>query len=329
VGVLIIDHGKVLLEKCYGLANLKTREPITPATTFELASCTKQFTGTAILRLYEQGKLSIHDNVRTYLPELPLSDNNNVIRILDLERHTSGLREYFGYPDVQPKDPRFQSNEDYLRAFARQAKPFPPYFKPGSDSRYTNTNYLLLALIVERVAHESYGTFLKREIFDPLGMKTATVYEHPNCRPVQPALGYEKDKETGTYEESWGAPPFRHETQLTVGDGAVWASLQDLARWDEGWRLGKVLKPATVKQALVPSTYGDGKRTDYAFGWDVSVSEGEIQTMSHNGLWGGFSTFVDRDVAAERTILVLANVDSVNVDAILRLGHAIPSKADE
>jgi len=329
VGVLVIDHGKVLLEKCYGLANLKTRKPITPATTFELASCTKQFKGTAILRLVEQGKLSIHDNVRKYLPELPVYDKNNPIHILDLERHTSGLREYFDYPDVKGKDPRYQSNEDYLHAFAEQAKKFPPYFKAGTDARYTNTNYLLLALIVERVAHESYGTFLKREIFDPLGMKTATVYERPNCRPEQPALGYHKDKEKGTYEESWGAPPFRHETQLTVGDGALWASLKDLARWDEGWRLGKVLEPATVKQFLVPSTYGHGKTTDYAFGWGVSLSEGKIQTMSHNGGWGGFSTFVDRDVAAERTILILANVDSVNVDAILRLGHAIPSRARE
>ena len=87
-------------------------------------------------------------------------------------------------------------------------------------------------------------------------MKTATVYESPDVIPVEPALGYHKEGDT--YQETWGPPPFRHETLLTVGDGGVWASLEDLARWEDGWRRGKVLKPATFKLALVPSGLGDG-----------------------------------------------------------------------
>ena len=231
------------------------------------------------------------------------------------------------FPDVKGKDPKFLSNEDYVGMFAREQKKFPPYFRPGADWRYTNTNYMLLALIVERVSKASYGAFLKKEIFDPLGMKTAGVYERPNFRPHEPALGYHKEK--NTFQESWGPPPFRHETLLTVGDGSVWASLEDLARWDEGWRQGKVLKPATIKQFLVPSKYGDNQTTDYAFGWGVSVEDGKLARMSHNGSWGGFHTYVDRNIAEDRTLIVLGNVDSLDVDAIVRLYRAMPPKGKE
>jgi hypothetical protein len=155
-------------------------------------------------------------------------------------------------------------------------------------------------------------------------MKTATVYGNPKVMPHEPALGYHKEK--NTFQETWGPPPFRHETHLEVGDGAVWASLDDLTRWDAGWREGKILKPATQKRVLVTSKYGDGQTTDYAFGWGVSVENGKLLRMSHNGAWGGFLTHVDRNVAEDRTLIVLSNVDSLDVDAIVRLYRAMPPK---
>src|SRR5579872_788811 len=164
VAVLVLEQGKAVFRKCYGLAHIKDKAPITPQTTFELASCSKQFTGTAILLLYEQGKLALNDDVRKYLPELPEYDKKNPIRILHLARQTSGLREYMDFPDVKGKNPKFLSNEDYVDLFARQQKKFPLYFRTGSDWRYTNTNFMLLALIVERVSKQSFGAFLKKEI---------------------------------------------------------------------------------------------------------------------------------------------------------------------
>ena len=116
---------------------------------------------------------------------------------------------------------------------------------------------------------------------------------------------------------------------LVVGDGSVWASLEDMARWDEAWREGKVLKPATRKLALVPSKYGKDSTTDYAFGWGVTLDDGKISRMGHNGSWGGFHTIVERNVAADRTLVVLGNVDSLDVDAIARLFRAMPPKAKE
>ncbi|HEV3436549.1 MAG TPA: serine hydrolase domain-containing protein, partial [Gemmata sp.] len=200
--ILVLEHGKEVFRKCYGLAHLKDKKPITPQTTFELASCSKQFTGTAILLLYEQGKLALEDDIRKHLPELPEYDKKNPIRILHLARQTSGLHEYMDFENVKGKHPKFVTNEDYVGLFALERKKAPLYFPTGSDWRYTNTNFMLLALIVERVSKESFGTFLKREIFDPLGMKTAGVYEKPNFMPHEPALGYHKDK--NIWNETWG-----------------------------------------------------------------------------------------------------------------------------
>ena len=325
--VLAIDHGKVVFEKCYGLANLKDKEPIRPRTTFELASVTKQFTGAAVLRLYEQGKLELDDDVRKYLPELPEFAPKNPIRILNLARHTSGLREYMAFPDVKGKNPAFLSNEDYVGEFARQRKKFPPYFPNGTNNRYTNTNYLLLALIVERVSKQSFGAFMKSEFFDPLGMKSATVYENQRVKPKEPALGYSKDK--GAFEEAWGPPPFRQETLLTVGDGGLWASLNDMAQWDEGWRKGKILKAKTIKEALVPSKFGKDQTNDYAFGWGLTMKDGKLAVQSHNGGWGGFATYIERNIADDRTLVILSNGGDLDSDAVISLWRRTPPKGKQ
>jgi CubicO group peptidase (beta-lactamase class C family) len=312
--VLVIEGGKVVFEKGYGLAHLNDKKPITPRTTFELASCSKHFAGAAVLRLFEQGKLGLEDDVRKYLPELPQYDKKNPIRILHLARHSSGLPEYMNFPNVKGKNPKFLANEDFVHEFARQRKKFPLYFPTGAESRYTNTNYMLLALIVERISKKSFGAILKSEFFDPLGMKTARVYENPRVRVPEPALGYSKDK--NRLKITWGAPPLRQETLLAVGDGGVWVSLEDMIRWDAGWRQNKVLKPATVKRALVPSKTRDGKSNDYAFGWHLSLDNGKLVRLSHTGAWGGFRTLVDRDLAADRTIIVLGNLDNLDPGAI-------------
>jgi CubicO group peptidase (beta-lactamase class C family) len=310
--VMIVEGGRVVFEKGYGVAHFKDNRHISPHTTFELASCSKAFTGAAILRLYEQGKLKLEDDVREFIPELPVYDPKHPIHILELSRHTSGLPEYMDFPDVKGKNPKFVTNSDYADVFARDRKKFPLYFPPGEKGRYTNTNYMLLALIVERVSKKSYAQFLKSEIFDPLGMKTAAVYENPKAEIKDPALGYAKDKQKGMFQDIWGPPPFRHESNLVVGDGSVWVSLQDMAAWDEGWRHRKVLKEETMKHALVPSKTRDGKDNGYAFGWILDYDNDKLNGMSHAGAWGGFHTVVDRNISANRTIVILSNWDLID-----------------
>ena len=231
--VLVVGHGKLIFEKGYGVAHFQDEKPVTPSTTFELCSCSKQFTGTAILLLHERGLLDVEADARKYLPELPEYDQAHPIRVLDLARHTSGLSEYpWTDPSVKGKNPKFVTNEDYLLELANNRDKYPLRFTPGEKMLYTNTNYMLLALIVERVSGKSLGAFLKKEIFDKLGMKTAAVFERPNTVIKEPALGYVRDGDE--FKAIWGPEPFFEQTMMSVGDGNIWMSARDLMHWDAG-----------------------------------------------------------------------------------------------
>jgi CubicO group peptidase (beta-lactamase class C family) len=325
--VLVVEGGRAIVEKGYGLANLKNKKPITPTTTFELASCSKQITGTAILLLYERGLLKLEDDVRKYLPELPEYDKKNPVRIVDLARQTSGLPEYWDLEDVKGRNPRFRTIEDYLSEFARQRKQHPLLFTTGQKYDYKNTNYLFMALIVERITKKSFNSFLKSELFTPLGMNTAVVNEKLRMVIKEPAMGYllEKDK----FKEVWG-PEYGEQPDLVYGAGGIWMSITDLVRWDAAWRRGKVLKPQTIDKWLALSKTRDGKDNDYAFGWWVTVEEGKLRRAMHSGGCPGICTFVDRNLASDRTIVVLCNWDAHDSNgirtAIEHLCWAMPHK---
>jgi CubicO group peptidase (beta-lactamase class C family) len=309
IGILAVDKGQIVFEKGYGLANLSQKTPITPETNFELASCSKQFTGAAILRLYEQGKLKLEDDVRKYLPELPVYDEKNPITILDLARHTSGLPEYFDLPTTNAEGRSF-TKEELLKEFGRQTEKTGLNFATGEKYEYINSNYVFLAFIVERVSQQSFGAFLQEAFFDPLGMDTTSVFDSKTFAPDKPALGYGRN-ESGGYEILWGPPAFYKPTSIVVGDGGVWSNLADLAQWDKGWREGKVLKPETIKYALVPSKTRSGAVNDYAFGWTVEMENGKLKTMEHDGSWGGFHNLILRNVAEDYTLVILSNNDDV------------------
>jgi CubicO group peptidase (beta-lactamase class C family) len=321
VAILVNHSGKLLFQKGYGLANLKDHTPITPHTLFELASVSKSFTATAVLILHDQGKLSIEDDVRKYLPELPEYRPGQPIRISDLLHHVSGLPDYMEFANVPARHKDYWDNEDYVGEFAKQRAKHPLDFETGAKFEYNNTNYMLLALIVQRVAKKSFGAFLHDEVFVPAGMKHSFVYENPSAVPRQQAsgyihaAGYEKGKSRGTWKEAWGTPPARHEKLLTVGDGAVWCNLEDMAHWDAALRAGKLLKPATMKLALTPSRTRDGKTNDYGFGWAVYFDKsGGMIGYGHGGSWGGFRTSFYRYLAADRTTIILSNRGDFNPD---------------
>jgi CubicO group peptidase (beta-lactamase class C family) len=321
VAVLVIDRGKVVVRKAYGLANLKDGTPVRPETTFELASVSKQFTAVAVCRLSDRGRLAFEDPARKYVPELPESDPKRPIRIVDLLRHTSGLPDYTGFTEPKGRDPKYVTNEDYARLIARRPKLIEPTFPCGQKYEYSNTNYMLLGLIVERVSKKSYGTFLREDIFEPLGMTHSWVYERPGEAPRHPkfghvnAIGYEKDK--GKWSAGWGSPPFRSETLLTVGDGGIWTNLDDMARWDEGVRSRKLLKPETWAQVFQPSKLRNGKANDYGFGWSLELGpKGQVAGFWHNGSWGGFHTSYARNLPADRAVVVLSNRGDFDTEAI-------------
>lgn len=307
VGVLVLDAKGVRLERCYGIANLAKRTPITSATTFELASVSKHFTGAALLLLVQRGKVAVGDDVRKHLPELPLYDAEHPITVDHLSRHLSGLPDYFTWDVEPPAKKAWYTNADAIAELARRKDSSPLESVPGEKYEYSNTGYMVLASLVERVSGLTFGAFLAKKFFEPFGMKTAWVHESPRVPTAATAIGYTREDEE--WKATWVAPTAgTHEKQLTVGDGGVWASLDDMAAWDRGLRAGKYLKVETLLGALTPGKDHGGRRIPYAMGWELQYGEDDaVVTMSHSGKWDGFETYIGHDIARGLTVVVLSN----------------------
>jgi CubicO group peptidase (beta-lactamase class C family) len=311
LAVLLTKPGRVLLMKGYGLADLRTRAPISRWTRFEIASVSKTFTATAILMLVQRGLLSVDDDVRKYIPELPQYAKDPV-RISDMLHHVSGLPSYFDLKNVPMSNKTYWVSEDYPAELARQQHQFPLRFPTGRKYEYNNTNYLLMAVVIERVAGKPFAGFMHDEIFGPAGMVDTFVYDSPasvpehSDHPCNNALGYEfKNK---AWVENWGTAPERHEKHLEVGDGAIWSNLVDMASWDMAIRANKFLTPETMRRALVPTKTRDGKINPYGLGWALFMDRtGRVEGFGHPGYWAGFRTDYRRDLNNHHTVVVLSN----------------------
>lgn len=314
LAVLINQPGRLRYAKGYGLANVERKERITADTMFELASVSKTFTATAILILHDRGTLSIQDDIRKHLPELPDYQPGHPIRIRDLLHHTSGLPDYMSFEGVKSRHRRsYLINDDFLLLFGEQKKAFPLEFPAGQKYEYQNTNFMLLAAIVERVSHDAFGKFMRDQLFVPAGMEHTFIYSEPKAVPEHRgpnnhAVGYEWNKEKEHWVASWGTPPARRETLLAVGDGGIWTCLNDMVKWDAALRAGKYLKSETWKQALSPSKTRDGKTNGYGLGWSVYFEDPKsLYGYGHDGSWGGFRTTYYRYLTADRTTVLLSN----------------------
>lgn len=332
VAIWVHQPGRLRLQKGYGLANLKTVRPITPRTNFELASLSKTITATAVLILHDRGKLSIDDDLRKVLPRLTKFHPEKPIHVRDLLRHVSGLPDYMGLNDVPKRHEDYWDNDDYVGAFATRGKRLKLDFPADSKYEYNNTNYFLLASVVAHVSGKSFGQFAREEIFQPSGMEHTFVYESPAAVPAitagrDRALGYEWNQKKAVWKEAWGTPPARQESMLVVGDGSVWSSLEDLARWDAVVRERKLLKPETWKQALTPHTTKDGKTNDYGLGWGLYFTQSrELYGYGHDGSWGGFQTSYYRYLTKDRSTVILSNRGTLDTD---KLWEALDAALDQ
>jgi CubicO group peptidase (beta-lactamase class C family) len=327
LAVLARRPGRILLMEGYGLANITSKETITPCTRFELASVSKTFTSTTVLILQERGLLSIDDDVRKYIPELPQYPNGP-LRLRDMLNHVSGLTDYLALESVPKCNKSYWVNTDYLAALGKAPLDFPI----GQKYEYNNTNYMLLGLVVERVAKKSFGDALREEIFAPAGMKNTFVYSGPaaipenGAPPCNNAVGYEmQDKR---WVARWGLPPVRRqEEHLEVGDGAVWSNLEDMAKWDAALRTNKLLKAAKMKLALTGS-----RRNDYyGLGWKLyRDSKGPLNGFGHDGYWRGFNTMYYNDLTDNNTVVLLSNRGSLDLDEFWeKLSELIETHAKE
>jgi CubicO group peptidase (beta-lactamase class C family) len=274
--VAVYRNGKISYSKGYGLANIEEDVPITPQTVFDIGSTSKQFTAASILLLEKQGKLSVNDDIRKYIPELP--DYGQKITILHLLNHTSGLRDYLTLMDLAGiNTDSVTTDEDALQIVTRQKA---LNFSPGSDWLYSNTGFFLLSIIVKRVSGKSLREFATENIFAPLGMTHTQYRDDHTALILDRAMAYDpKEKKDGyTLDVSY----FEQ-----TGDGAVHTSVEDLLKWDENFYSGQVGGKDFLAEIQEPGKLNSGKVLDYAKGLFIADYRG-LRTVSHVGSWGGY-----------------------------------------
>jgi CubicO group peptidase (beta-lactamase class C family) len=286
--VLVVHDGEPVVKRAYGFANLEQHERAMPATNYRLASVTKQFTAAAVLLLVEDGKLHLDDPIRTWLPELP--DVAQRVTIRHLLSHTGGLIDY---EDVMPADQATQLHDaDVLKILAGQPK---LYFDPGTNYRYSNSGYALLALIVERASGKRFAAFLHDRIFAPLGMKATVAFEEGVSSVSNRAFGY--SEEQGTWHRT-----DQSLTSAVLGDGGIYSSIDDLAKWDAALYDDRLLSGASRKLAFTPATHTDDPTIEYGMGWRITG-----ETLWHSGETQGFRNVIVRYPQRHLTVIILTN----------------------
>ena len=288
--VAVMRDGATLFRRAYGLADVESRRAATPATNYRLASMTKQFTATAILLLAEDGRLSVDDPVRGWLPTLP--DAADGITIRHLLTHRSGLADY---EDLIPPGTCAQLHDaDVLGLLETEHR---SYFSPGTSYRYSNSAYVLLALIVGRASGKDFAAFLHERIFQPLGMQNTVAFESGRSDVAHRAFGYSA---TG---QSWTRTD-QSLTSATLGDGGIYSSIDDLAKWDAALGDSRLLKPASLGLAFASATQTDDPAVQYGFGWRITG-----RTRWHSGETIGFRNVIVRYPDERFTVIVLTNRD--------------------
>lgn len=296
VAVLILEQGAIW-QKGYGFSDVRKQGPITPDTVFDLASVSKQMTAMGILILMEAGELELEDALIQHLPDFADPNPDNPILIADLLYHTSGLADYTG-DAWQGTDAAFANLtvEDHLQWLNTQEIEG----DRGVEFEYNNSGYALLALIIERVSGQSFGDFMAEQIFMPLGMNNTVVFADLAQQIPNRAEGYAVSDE-GKVKPS--ALP-----SVIAGDGNIFSSIADLARYDQGLRNGDLVDPATLQLAFTPGILDNGESLAYGLGWGVNSDY-----VEHSGSWYGTSTFYRHYTEKPVTIIVLSNDENYPV----------------
>ncbi|HEX4546384.1 MAG TPA: serine hydrolase domain-containing protein [Candidatus Acidoferrum sp.] len=296
----IYRDGKMVYSKGYGLANLELNVPITPRSVFDIGSTSKQFSAASILLLEKQGKLSINDDIRKYVPEFP--DYGQKITILHLLNHTSGLRDYLTLLDLAGVNTdSVTTDEDALQIIVRQKA---LNFAPGSDWLYSNTGFFLLSLIVKRVSGKTLKEFAAENIFSPLEM-THTQYRDDHTSLIENrALAYDPKEKGGRY--SLNVSYFEQ-----TGDGAVHTSVEDLLKWDENFYSAQVGGKKFLSEMQEQGRLNSGKVVDYAKGLRIADYRG-LPTVSHAGSWGGYRAELLRFPEQHFSVACLCNLGTAN-----------------
>ncbi len=293
--VLVARGSQTLFSKGYGFANLEWDIPNSPSTKFRLGSVTKQFTAASILLLEERGKLNVNDPVKKYLPDAPAAWDK--ITIFHLLTHTSGIPNFTSFPDYPKLEPFATTAEQLVARFRDN----PLDFQPGEKWSYSNSGYVLLGYLVEKISGETYAAFVRDNIFKPLGMNDSG-YDSNSAIISQRASGYVR---AGNGFENAGF------INMTVphAAGALYSTTGDLLKWEQALWGGKLLQPASLAKMTKPF------KDNYAFGLMINTSAGH-PLISHGGGIEGFNTELEYYPDDKLTVIVLGNVNGAAPGAI-------------
>jgi CubicO group peptidase (beta-lactamase class C family) len=286
--ILVAKNEKILFENGYGMADADNKIPNTPKTVFEIGSLTKQFTAAAVLMLQEKGLLNIQDTIDKYIENYP---NGKKIKIYNLLNHTSGIPEYTKLVESMETGKRSYTPKELIEIFMNK----PLNFETGTKFEYSNSNYILLGYIIEKVTGEKYEDYIKNNIFMPLKMEH-TGMMNSNDIISGKAIGYSYISPKATaYEKA-----YEIEQSLPYAAGGIYSTVEDLFTWNNGLFTEKIINKNSLKEMLTP--YKD----NYGLGCYVLKLNGE-DAIEHGGSISGYSSYIIRYINKGYTVIILSN----------------------
>jgi len=293
--ILIAKNGTVVFEKTIGFADMRTKDSLSNTTPMHIASVGKTFTGMAILHLMEEGKLNLDDTLGKFFPGFPYEG----ITVKMLLSHRSGLPNYLHYLSKIKKDDTCYSNGDVLSSLYT-IKPGLEY-RSGKRFSYSNTNYVLLAMIIENITRESFPAYMKRTFFDPLQMKNTFVFANQDTLAPTPSFEW-----NGRY---WAPDPF----DCTYGDKNIYTTAHDLLKWDQALSSGFLFKKETLDSAYTPLSNERRSIHNYGLGWRMMIFPNGKKFIYHNGRWHGSNAVFVRFPDEDATMIVIGNKYNRNI----------------
>jgi CubicO group peptidase (beta-lactamase class C family) len=302
--VLVAEHGTPIYYKATGYRNFETKALLDTTDIFEIASVSKQFTAMVIMMLKEEGKLSYDDLLEKYIPNLPYPG----ITIRHLLTHTSGLPDYQAIMDQHWDKSKVANNEDIL-VYLKKYHP-PALFAPGEKYNYSNTGYVMLGSVAEKVSGKDFIEFCREQIFSPLQMKNTDIRSLEEKKVIENfALGHVYVEEKQRYVRADSFPSSNYTIWLgnRKGPGRISSTAMDLLKWDRALYSEKIISQSTLKEAFTPFTLSNDSISNYGFGWTLEEGTDGQKIVWHDGDNPGYKTIIIRFIDQDKTIIILCN----------------------
>ncbi|MDR2064651.1 MAG: beta-lactamase family protein [Prevotellaceae bacterium] len=307
--ILVMKGDSVIFEKCYGIADMQTKMPITPETNFCIASVSKQFSAVAILQLAQRGLLSLNDSLKKFFPEYKAGFYNR-ITLHHILSHTSGI------PDTRPRtDKNFMLYSTDIESCKYLIDLDRLNFEPGTKYEYINPTFQLVYQIIPRVTGIDFDLYMKQHIFDVAGMTASMYFEDGRSIPNM-AHAYTFDRGKNTYVEcDYGETNFF----ASKADGGLYTSIRDFAKWEKALRENRIISEQFKKMAYSPkiainpdAQYGYNKNTAYGYGWFIQQNPNEPECIYHLGDNGGFTIYAGKIPEKNIILLIFSNRDDID-----------------